>query len=176
MGAEWLLVAAPLLWLVAVCVQETHRWLALRRPADWLAAEAQAEALLHELLGAAEYQALAARGYLCIPSRLYPERHYRVYRPPRLVEMYERGQRVAALCLQPTRYLPSGDRVLLHKLLLEGDEARYLRIARVSRPGRLEFPPRPRGPLLPTAPAPATGGVSAARNEAGCAPVVQRLY
>ncbi|HLI26189.1 MAG TPA: hypothetical protein VKZ60_03910 [Chloroflexota bacterium] len=171
-GGEWLLAAAPLVWLLAVIVQESRRWRPLRRPPDWQAAEARAEALLREVLGPAGYAAWHRDGYLCVPSGLYPGRHYRVYRPPRLVEVYEQGQRVAALCLQPTGYLPPSDRVLLHKLLLEGDEAQYLRVARASRPGRLEFPPRPRGPGR----AQRVIDLRRAAPEAACATAPERLY
>lgn len=170
-GAEWLLVVAPLVWLLAVVAQQSRRWWGLRRPADWRAAEARAEALLRELLGAEEYAALQRDGYLRVASRLYPGRHYRIYRPPRLVEVYERGQRVAALCVQPTRYLPPADRLVLHKLLLEGDEAHYLRVARASRPGRLEFPPRPHGLRRPARVIDLRG-----KGAAGCTTAPERLY
>lgn len=141
LGAEWLLVAAPLVWLGAVTAQQTRRWLRLRRPADWQAAEARAQALLRDTLSPAEQRALASVGYLDIPSKLVAGRHYRLYRQPRTVEVYERGRRVQALCVQPTSYLPPSDRLLLQKLMLEADEARYLRLANVFRYRRLEFPP-----------------------------------
>ena len=147
---EWLLIAAPLVWLAVVIGQQTRRWLATRRPADWEEGERRAQLLLRETLTVEEQAALAERGYLDLPSRQYPQRYYRVYRQPRLVEVYDRGRRSQALCIQPTSYLPPSDRLLLHKLLLEADEARYLRLANVSRYGRLEFPPR----VVPANPAP----------------------
>jgi hypothetical protein len=141
--SDWLLLALPLVWQGIVTWQQWRRWRALRPPRDRAAAEARAEALLSEVLDPADYQALRALGYLELPSRLYPGRRYRIHRQPRPVEVYERGRRTLALCVQPTIYLPPSDRVLMHKLLLDADEARYLRTANVSRLGRLEFPPRP---------------------------------
>jgi hypothetical protein len=154
-GPEWLLVALPLVWQGVVTWQQWRRWRAQRPPPDLAAAEARAELLLSEVLTPAEYTMLQTLGYLELPSRLYPGRYYRIYRRPRPVEVYQRGQAALALCVQPTTYLPSGDRVLMHKVLLEGDEARYLRTANVTRLGRLDFParaPRPT-PVLPPIPA-----------------------
>ncbi|HWP29707.1 MAG TPA: hypothetical protein VFB73_06780 [Chloroflexota bacterium] len=142
-GPEWVLVLLPLLWLGLATWQQCQDWRARRPPRDRAEPEARAEALLRELLPAADYEALRTRGYLEVPSRLYPGRRYRIYRRPRPVEVYERGRLTQALCVQPTVYLPSGDRVLMHKVLLEGDEARYLRTANVARFERLDFPTRP---------------------------------
>src|SRR5689334_1438543 len=149
MMADWWLVMLPLVWQGVVTWQQWRRWQAQRPPADRDAAEARAEALLVEVLTPAEYAGLQTAGYLELPSGLYAGRQYRIYRRPRPVEVYERGQRAFTLCLQPTGYLPAGDHVLLHKVLLEGDEARYLRTANVTRLGRLEFPRRPT-PLPPS--------------------------
>ena len=146
---EWALVALPLIWQGVVTWQQWRRWRAQRPPHDRAAADARAEALLSELLAPDEYAALQTRGYLELSSHLYASRRYRIYRQPRPVEVYEGGRLRMALCVQPTSYLPPGDRVLMHKVLLEGDEARYLRTANVTRLGRLDFPVRPRGYLSP---------------------------
>ncbi len=144
---EWLIVALPVLWHGLVTWQQWQRWRAQRPPRDLEAAEVVAQQLLLEVLSAADYAALQSLGYLELPSRLYPGRRYRVYRRPRPVEVYEHGRLALALCVQPTTFLPSGDRVLMHKMMLEGDEARYLRTANVTRFGRLDFPA-----LVPGAP------------------------
>ena len=92
-------------------------------------AEARAEALLRELLSEAEYRQLARDGYLEVPSPAHPGRTYRVPRGGGRVRVYEGGRPVMALCVQPAAPLPGGDVVLLHKLLIEGDEPAYLRVA-----------------------------------------------
>ena len=146
---EWLIVALPVVWQGVVTWQQWRRWRAQRPPRDLAAVEAVAERLLIEVLPPTEYAALQTLGYLELPSRLYPGRRYRVYRKARPVEAYEGGRLTLALCVQPTSFLPSGDRVLMHKVMLEGDEARYLRTANITRFGRLDFPA-----VLPCAPRP----------------------
>ena len=92
-------------------------------------AEARAEALLRELLSEAEYRQLARDGYLAVPSPAHPDRTYRVPRDGGQVRVYEGDRPVMGLCVQPAAPLPGGDVVLLHKLLIEGDEPAYLRVA-----------------------------------------------
>ena len=146
---EWLIVAVPLAWQAIVTWQQWCRWRAQRPPRDPAVAEARAEALLSEVLPAGDYAMLQTRGYLELPSRLSPGRRYRIYRRPRPVEVYEGDRLTLALCVQPAAYLPSGDRVLMHKVLLEGDEARYLRTANVTRFGRFDFPWLPQRSTAP---------------------------
>ena len=99
-------------------------------------AEARAEALLRELLSEAEYRQLTRDGYLEVPSPAHPDRTYRVPRRGGMVQVYEGGRPTMALCVQPAAPLPGGDLVLLHKLLIEGDEPAYLQVA-----NRFEFGP-----------------------------------
>jgi hypothetical protein len=139
-GLEWVLIVLPIAWLALVTAQQCARWRAVRRPADWQEGERRALSLLRELLSADEYASLEARGYLELPSRLHSRRRYRIYWRPRPVEVYEGARRVQALCLVPTSYLPPSDRVILHKVLLEGDERRYLRQANTAHLRRLHFP------------------------------------
>jgi hypothetical protein len=51
------------------------------------------------------------------------------------VRVYERDQPVVELCIQPTAGLPWDDLVVMHKLLIESEEARYVKTAN-------RFPPR----------------------------------
>ena len=93
---------------------------------DWREANRRAEALLAEFLTAEQLQALKTTGYLAIPSPGHPGRIYHIPRRSGQVMVYENGRRVLQLCVQPREHLPVADRILLHKLLIEGDEERYL--------------------------------------------------
>ena len=109
-------------------------------------AEARAAALLRELLSEAEHRQLTRDGYLEVPSPAYPARTYRVPRGGGRVLVYEGDRPVMALCVQPVAPLPGGDVVLLHKLLIEGDEPAYLRVA-----NRFALGPASARRLLPAA-------------------------
>lgn len=93
---------------------------------SWRAANQRAEALLTGFLTAEQLEALKAMGYLVVPSPRHPGRVYHVPRLPGQVTVYEDGRRVLKLCVQPCVRLPPADRILLHKLMIEGDEERYL--------------------------------------------------
>jgi hypothetical protein len=95
-------------------------WPWLRTRSWWpVPAERTAEALLRRLLG--------LNGYLEVPSREYPGRMYRIPRGPGQVQVVEHGRVTERLCVQPAAVgLPEADVVLMHKLLLESDERRYL--------------------------------------------------
>ena len=96
------------------------------------AADRRAEELLRRALTEEQYRTLARAGYLAIESRLVPDRVYQIRREGP-VEVHERGQYQFILCLQPLILLPTSDVILLHKLLLEGDEQRYIETANVIR-------------------------------------------
>ena len=98
-------------------------------------AEARAAALLEALLTEDERRRLARDGYLGVPSPSRPGRTYRVPRRRGQVRVYEGSALVMALCVEPVGWLPDGDVVLLHKLMIEGDEAEYLRVANRFEPG-----------------------------------------
>lgn len=89
-----------------------------------------AEALLRELLDERDYQQLKHRGYVDVASPNDPQRIYRIPNYAGLVRVYEEGWAVRELCLQSVEPLPSADVVLMHKLLIEGDELEYLARAR----------------------------------------------
>jgi|SRR6266568_2170856 hypothetical protein len=102
---------------------------------EHLSAESRAKVLLREMLTENQYQQLIKFGYLEICS---PTKENRVYRIPGsggLVKVYERGSPVEELCLQPAEPLPDGDVVVMHKLMIEGNEQEYLQRANHFAPG-----------------------------------------
>jgi hypothetical protein len=94
-----------------------------------LLAEQRARALLQQQIGAEGFALLLRRGYLEIPSPSLPDRTYRIPYTHGMVEVIEGGLATMRLCIVPTRWVPDCDLVIMHKLLIEGDEARYLRVA-----------------------------------------------
>jgi hypothetical protein len=94
-------------------------------------AEEKAKALLTEVLTDAERRQLTEEGFLTVDSPNVGGRTYRI--PGRLgwVEMYESGLLMKKLCVLPHEGLPPGDIVLMHKLMIEGNEDEYLRLANV---------------------------------------------
>jgi hypothetical protein len=137
-----LLVAGA--WLLVLCLPfllkglaATVAWCA-RRWGQWLgnplAPEARAQTMLHDLLEEHEYQQLVRCGYLEVASPGHAQRLYRIPAADGLVRVYEQDVALADLCVQPAEPLPRGDVVLLHKLMIEGNEAEYL--ARAN-----QFPP-----------------------------------
>ncbi len=103
-------------------------WLRLR---SWwpVPADHAAETLLKNMLSREEYSQLCARAYLEVPSRTHVNRVYRVPRGPGQVQVVEGGRVIERLCVQPLEALPEADVILMHKLLIEGDEATYLQTA-----------------------------------------------
>ena len=120
-----------------------------RRFRAWRAAEERAEeraeALLRELLSAEEYRQLGQLGYLEVRSRAQPGRRYRIPRHWGLVQVLEDAVPIALLCVKSTEPVPAADGVLMHKLMIEGNEEDYLRIAnrfQLTRYGYTALPPR----------------------------------
>ena len=93
------------------------------------AAEQRAKALLRQILGDDEYERLVKRGYLEVASPSIKGRVYRIPYFQGMVEVLEGGVSTMRLCVVPLRWVPDPDVVLIHKLMIEGDEARYLRVA-----------------------------------------------
>jgi hypothetical protein len=101
-------------------------------------ADLRAEATLREVLTEQEQQNLARHGYLEVPSPSKASRTYRIPRRRGQITLYEDGVPIATLCVQATVPMPDADVILLHKVLIEADEARYLAVAnrfRVRRGG-----------------------------------------
>jgi hypothetical protein len=110
-------------------------------------AERRAEQMLRDILHEDEYRQLCRRGYLEVPSRTRPRRIYRIPRHQGQVKVYEGGVPIMALCVQSVEPIPDGDAVLMHKLMIEGNEAEYLRIANRFEPtlyGFIAIRPRAR--------------------------------
>lgn len=143
MPAEWLSAeaAGPLFALAVISVY----LVAMRALArlidrrfdplhDWREAEKRAEAMLSEVLPEREVRQLAQKGYLEVPSRKFASRVYRVPRYQGPVAVYEDGMLANLLCVRSVDPIPNADAVLLHKLLIEGDEDTYLATANSIRP------------------------------------------
>jgi len=101
----------------------------LRTRPEWLEAERRADQLLREMVAPEQYQRLVQLGYLEVPSRLVPNRVYRIPYSPGRVRVYEDNRPVVELCVQPRETMPDSDLVVMHKLMIEGNEEEYLRIA-----------------------------------------------
>jgi hypothetical protein len=117
----WMVVGlaiAPLLWLIA---QPYLR--------GWSRAERRAANLLRDILTAEQLRQLTWRGYLEISSPTKLQRVYRVPRSKGYVQVIENGRAIMRLCLQPVECLPAADIVVLHKLMIEGNEEAYLQKA-----------------------------------------------
>jgi hypothetical protein len=102
---------------------------------EQLSAEGRAKALLREVLSDNQYQQLLKCGYLEVASPSIDSRMYRIPSSGGLVKVYERGCAVMELCLQPAEPLPDSDVVVMHKLMIEGNEQEYLQKANHFAPG-----------------------------------------
>jgi hypothetical protein len=114
----WIFVALAVSVIVWLIVQPHYKGL--------LRAERRASALLRDILTPEQFHQLTWRGYLEIPSPTEPRRVYRVPRSKGYVQVIENGRAVMRLCLQPVECLPDADVVVLHKLMIEGNEEIYL--------------------------------------------------
>ena len=92
-------------------------------------AEQRAETLLREVVGEDGFARLARRGYLQVPSPTFPSRVYLVPERQGPVTVCENGRPVMRLCVQTVERVPDYDTVVMHKLMIEGNEREYLRIA-----------------------------------------------
>ncbi len=140
---DWAVLALALgIWpLLLVCAVylivrgNVYPWNVERDPPG-VAAAAQENslALLKTILSEGEYEQLTQWGYLDIRSPSNPQRIYRVRRNGGLVSVYEDGKAIQEVCVQPIEPLPRDDVVVLHKLMIQGNEQEYL--ARAN-----QFPP-----------------------------------
>jgi hypothetical protein len=130
----WLLfLLVAVYYLSQVPVPGLSRW--RESLSEHVSAEGRARALLREMLTESEYQQLARYGYLEVGSPTIEHRVYRIPGAGGLVRVYDRGTAVVELCLQPAEPLPDGDLVVLHKLMIEGNEQEYLAKANHFAPG-----------------------------------------
>lgn len=101
-------------------------------------AERKGQELLRAVLTPAEHAQLTERGYLEVPSPSVAGRVYRIPRRRGAVQRLDAGEAPVRLCVVPDRWLPDADIVLMHKLLIEADEDRYLALANVLAPDAAE--------------------------------------
>ena len=92
-------------------------------------AEQRAEQLLREVVGESAFVRLTRRGYLEVPSPTFPSRVYLIPERQGPVTVCENGRPVMRLCVQTVERVPDYDTVVMHKLMIEGNEREYLRIA-----------------------------------------------
>lgn len=102
-----------------------------RREAEKRAFELQCQLLTKE-----QRSQLQGYGFLEVVSQLISGRIYRIPRRRGQVQVYEYGRHAGSLCIQPTRWVPDSDLVLMHKAMIEGSEAEYLRTANFFKPYR----------------------------------------
>jgi hypothetical protein len=102
-----------------------------------LSAERRAQMMLREMLTDAQYEQIVRDGYLEVHSPSKTHRTYRIPWSAGRVSVFDRGREVVELCLQPTEPLPDSDLVILHKLMIEGNEQEYLAKANHFAPGTL---------------------------------------
>jgi hypothetical protein len=118
-----------LLEIVAVVCIVLFWWISLVSRFTWSEADRRANELLRSVLTSEQYGQLMWHGYLDIKCPSDPECIYRVPRTRGLVKVIEKGRHKAYLCLQPLETIPDADIVLIHKLMIEADEERYLQMA-----------------------------------------------
>jgi hypothetical protein len=92
-------------------------------------ANEKAEKVVISVLSPTEYQQLHQLGYVDIASPSYPGRYYRVPAGQGMVSVMESGRCIERLCAQPTTPIPDREIVLIHKLMIEGNEQEYLQTA-----------------------------------------------
>jgi hypothetical protein len=92
-------------------------------------AERRAEQLLRDVLGETAFQQFLRRGYLEVRSPTFPTRVYLVPERQGPVTVCEFGKPVMRLCVQCVERVPDYDAVAMHKLMIEGSEQEYLRVA-----------------------------------------------
>lgn len=100
-------------------------------------AERRAQQLVGQMLTHPQLDQLGSFGFLEVRSALVPGRSYRIPRRRGQVQVYEDGRHAGSLCIQPIRWVPDADLVLMHKLMIEGNEAEYLRTANFFKPYRV---------------------------------------
>jgi hypothetical protein len=100
-------------------------------------AERRAQQLVAQLLTRDQLRQLTTFGFIELRSRLMPGRFYRIPRRRGQVQVYEEGRHAGSLCIQPTRWVPDADLLVMHKVMIEGNEAEYLRTANFFKPYRV---------------------------------------
>ncbi|HEU5317617.1 MAG TPA: hypothetical protein VFX49_16000 [Chloroflexota bacterium] len=131
LAARWLaLTRRPRLfpWDRAIYLRKQRR-AQLRSYRVQAEAERRAELLLREVIGERAFGEMVRRGYLEVGSSTFPSRVYLVPERQGPVTVCENGRPVMRLCVQTVERVPDYDSVVMHKLMIEGNEREYLRIA-----------------------------------------------
>jgi len=130
-GILLLLLLLLIAWVIVRPLPRLPGWRDEPRPsyAERVAAQARAEELLIGVIGVEGFRDLKQRGYLEVPSPTISNRIYRIPSTRGQVEVIEDDLVVMKLCVVPTKALPDGDVVLMHKLMIEANEDYYLRVA-----------------------------------------------
>lgn len=130
----WLLLLLLVVYYLShVPVPGLNQW--RHSVTEHLSAEGRSRIMLRELLSDNEYEQLTKSGYLDVKSPSNSERIYRIPGAGGLVRVYEHDMPIMELCLQPTEPLPEGDVIVLHKLMIQGNEQEYLAKANHFAPG-----------------------------------------
>ena len=119
----------PFPWDRAIYLRKQQRGAQLRSYRVQAEAERRAEILLREVIGERAFANMVRRGYLEVPSPTFPTRVYLVPERQGPVTVCESGRPVMRLCVQTVERVPDYDAVVMHKLMIEGNEREYLRIA-----------------------------------------------
>jgi hypothetical protein len=104
--------------------------MAIERQSDRDARQ-RSEQVLRTHLSTAELAGLNRQGYLEVASPSRAGRAYLVSPSASRVVVVQNGVPVSRLCIHPVVRLPGREEVLAHKLMLQTDEADYLRRANV---------------------------------------------
>lgn len=128
-GPQFLVLATLLLCLL-IWRLWSRRYILSSRDFD-VESEERANALLREMLSEPEQQQLAQSGFITVPSCSVEGRYYRVPARPGWVDVYEADRLAMRVCVEPLEHLPTPDIVLMHKLMIEGNERDYLRQANI---------------------------------------------
>ena len=124
-GVGLFLLLLPGIMLVVILAYSSMPWMSK----SWREAEERAELLVREVTTDEEYDGIKREGYLDVPSPGYPQRIYRIPSGPGTVTVLEGGHCVARLCVYSTQPIPEREAVVVHKLMIEGNEQDYLMAA-----------------------------------------------
>lgn len=119
------LLLLPALVLLAMIAYSAMPWISK----SWREAEERAEQVVRSVLTDDEYDRLRRDGFLDVSSPNYPQRVYRIPSGPGTVTVMEGGHCIARLCVYSTTPIPEREAVVVHKLMIEGNEQDYLRSA-----------------------------------------------
>ena len=135
-SVEWQLLVLTL----AICLLVLYivwRWrlviYELRADVGGESVEQRCRQLLRDVLSDGELQDLEDTGFLMVRSPSVPGRTYRIPSAGGSVVVQEPNASAMLICVQPIARLPRADVVLMHKLMIEGNEEEYLRVANIQR-------------------------------------------